>query len=165
MSHFIAEVRRALEIASRPVVSAVHYQDMDRVSLPGGRHANVVLTPLERRAEATRILRAVHRLPPYEQAVIVGMVGEPALREGAVLVLLDVVQRDTLGDGPAKEAIRWYFGNKKAMSTRKLAREFGGSKSTHDRYRQQVCQELDRWYRRAIAMCRHEDIDQVHLND
>ena len=46
-----------------------------------------------------------------------------------------------------------------------LAREFGGSKSTHDRYRQQVCQELDRWYRRAIAMCRHEDVDQVHLND
>ena len=145
----VTQVSRALEHSSRPVLPIQRYEREDHS--PARQSDDVRLTPMERHASATSILRRVDRLPAHEQAAVYGLAGDRAMREGAVLVLLDLVDRDYLGDGPAKEAIRWWLGGR-SQSVRALARDYGGGKTMHHDYRHRVAAILDGVLRRANWM-------------
>lgn len=151
MTFIVHEFRRALEKSTIPVLPMQKYEreEMGRVTVQSG---DVKLNPQERYTEAVRILRVVAKLPIYEQAVVVAQAGDKPMLEGAILVLLDVVERDALGDGPAKEAIR-YWANGKGLSVRKLSAEYGGGKTIHHEYRMRVADELDKLLMRAAAYC------------
>lgn len=151
MMQLVREVKRAIERSTITGCKVAKY-DLEQGKTIG-KPGDVQLDPAQRFSEALSVLRSVDRLPPYEHAVVYGLAGDPAMREGAILVLLDVVDRDRLGDGPAKEAIRYYLQGR-AMSKRKLSKEYGGSPTTHLNYRNFVADELDRLLYRAVDMCR-----------
>ncbi len=150
MSDVVMECRRALERMTIPAIGIMRY-DHEVMGRSIKVQDDVRMTPLERHTNATAILRRALRLPGYEQSAVLGLAGDYAMKEGAVCVLLDLVDRDYLGDGPAKEAIRYWIGAE-SMSIRNLVREYGASAGTHHNYRHKVAGILDALLIRATVL-------------
>lgn len=123
------------------------------------------LSPHDHHAEAAMILRHVDSLPAAQRLVIEGYF-DRAMRWPAIQVLTDEVGYDKIGRQPTRELIAGYFGEERndfgeRISTRDLARRYGGDHLMYWRQGKVICRKLNVFHIQAEDALHWKMLDKI----